>query len=521
MYSIESLRCSSCGAPLRPGDELKMITCDYCGVAQQKIDAEKYVEQLKTDVFRWIQSMVPTGYQSVSQIDPVARAQLFEHTIRREVERKTNSLSMQLVTAGAAYLLVPIFLSAPVHFGTSRSIDPKEMLNEAARMQGLLPFAQSEAQTQLLKTVVSSAETLGYLSNVMRILSGVELISYLTIARNFKSASESLVNDKARSSGSLRLRGLASANEGMAAIIAKDLKEAQAKFAEANKDLQQSLKDVIMQPMIMTWYGGIKSDLIILESLELLIDGFRGSSACGIQFGESLKRFERYTKTFEAARKRSGIYLQTGGQIDLESYRELCKNFYEINLARTGTHPVPCLLGGGSFWIACWIVDVNYSFETGALFMKRGQMMQERLLIPCTFTLDTARLLKAPEEIVTDVFSLKAPSSFWERVSGKEKSLTQGINFAASSRIHSSAIPNGSIVVPSLSTRIEAERAANIYLEKVRRSLLGKLKIGIPSVVQVVYVSGNILNWRLQIPGLPQEVLPVVGEPQYLLQFGI
>ena len=211
-----TLRCSSCGAPLPADATSQIITCQYCGVSQQRVDAEKYYDQVRADVYRWVQSMVPVGVQTAGQIDAVARAQIFESSLRQGVEARQNSMNMQLLTVCSNQLLVPPFLSAPAHFSISSTIDPKGMLSEAARLQGLAPFAQSDSQTALLSSAIISSETLGYVSNVMRILSGTEPISYSTIARNFQGASESLAKDPSRSAGAKRMAALATANEGIA-----------------------------------------------------------------------------------------------------------------------------------------------------------------------------------------------------------------------------------------------------------------------------------------------------------------
>jgi hypothetical protein len=129
--------------------------------------------------------------------------------------------------------------------------------------------------------------------------------------------------------------------------------------------------------------------------------------------------------------------------------------------------------------------------------------------------------MQSPEETVTDVFSLKAPSSYWERVRGKEKSLTQDIGFASDSHIKDSTIPPTAPVVPALSTKFEAERAVNMYLERVRQRLQDKLRMGIPTVSQLVYVSGNIQNGKFVIGSIPDSVQPTVGSQQDLLNLAI
>jgi hypothetical protein len=53
---------------------------------------------------------------------------------------------------------------------------------------------------------------------------------------------------------------------------------------------------------------------------------------------------------------------------------------------------------------------------------------------------------------------------------------------------------------------------ANIYSERVKQGLQGKLRIGIPSVSQLVYVGGTIDKGWLEVPGLPTSMFPYVGD---------
>ena len=519
-----TLRCSSCGAPL-PADTgaSQIITCVYCGVSQQRVDAEKYYDQLRTDVYRWVQSMVPVGVQSAGQIDTVARAQIFENSIRHNVEARQNSMNMQLLTTCSNQLLVPPFLSAPSYFASSNSIDPKNMLNESARLQGLSPFAQSDDQNALLRNTTVSSETLGYVSNIMRMLAGTDPISYSTVARNFRGASESLAKDPTRSAGAKRMDGLATANEGIAILLQGNLLDAQRKFVEADTVLQDAQKSVITQTAIISWFAGIKSEISFVESLKTMIEGAQAGIASGLSAIDALKRIEIYSRAFGSSRKTGGSLLHSGDHIDPDTYRELCNNYSSINMARSGQKPVRVLAGsGGAVWIACWVVDLNYTFATGSLFMKKGMMVQDRLLLPALFPLNPSRLMQSPEEAVTDVFSLKAPSSYWERMRGKEKSLTQDVGFASDSHLRDATIPSGATVIPPLSTKFEAERAVNMYLERVRQRLQDKLRMGTPTVSQLVYVSGNIqADDRFASGSIPEAIQPMVGTQAQLMSFAI
>lgn len=522
MQEMGTLRCSSCGAPL-PADSStsQIITCQFCGVSQQRVDAEKYYDQLRTDVYRWVQSMVPAGVPAAGQIDAVARAQIFESSIRESVETKQNSMSMTLLTTCSNHLLVPPFLSPPSQFQISTSIDPKNMLSEAARLQGLGPFAQSDDQALLLRNTTISSETLGYVSNIMRMQSGSDPVSYSTVARNFRGASDSLAKDPSRSAGAKRMDALASANEGIAFLMGGNFYDAQRKFIDAGAKLQEAQKVIITQNSILSWFAGMKTETSLVDSLKTAVDGAQAGVASGLSAQESLKRLETYSRTFEASRRSIGALLHSGDRIDPDTYRELCNNYSAVNMARSGQKPVKVLGGGGAFWIACWVVDLNYTFATGALFMKKGMMVQDRILLPALFSRSPSRLVQSPDDVVTDVFSLKAPSSYWERMRGKEKTLTQDTGFASDSRLRDSNFPAGALVIPPLSTKFEAERAVNMYLERVRQRLQDKLRMGIPTVSNLIYVPGNFQGTRFVSGSIPEPIQPTIGTQADLIPLAI
>lgn len=522
MQEMGLLRCSSCGAPL-PADSgsSPIVTCQYCGVTQQRIDAEKYYDQLRSDVYRWVQSMVPAGPQAAGQIDSVARAQIFESSIRQNVESIQNSTNMQLLTVCSNQLLVPPFISPPASFAAA--VDPKSVLNEAAKLQGISPFAQTDQQGALLRDTTVSSETLGYVSNAMRIFtSNSNPISYLTITRNFRSASESLSKDPTRTAGARRMSALATAYEGIAALMQANLYDAQQKFVSATSDLEDAQKTVIQETSIISWFAGIKSELSILDSLKTIVIALQAGVASGLSGQESLKRLMVYSVSFESARKSIGPILKSGDRIEPDTYRELSSNFATVNMARAGQKPVKVLGGSGAIWIACWLVDINYTFATGALFMKKGMMVQDRIVLPSLFPMNSSRLIQSPEDVVTDVFSLKAPSSYWERMRGKEKSLTQDVGFASDSQLRDAMIPSGVTVIPPLSTKFDAERATALYLERVRQKLQDKLRLGIPSVSKLVYAAGNLQpDGRFAVSQIPSTIQPSIGIQSQLLSFAI
>ena len=511
----QELRCTNCGAPLTLASDKDIVTCGYCGIPQQRANAEKYMAQLRTEVFGWIKTMIPTGVQSASQGDPIARSQLFEHVVRPRVEEELNSRNMQLIKLGSGVLFPPLFTST-AKLESEIPLDSKSFLADSARFQGLLPLPQTEDQISFMTDAVATTEALGYISNAARQLSEPTGRSFKTIAKNFQSASESLSNSEPKKAGAKRMEGLALLSTGIDSILEGDATDASLKLQEAVERFKVALTEIMGALGLASWYPSIKSEGSITESVSLVVKAAQAGIGAGSRPIEIIQRFEKYVKSFEAARTRVGGILSTSKQIDAATFKEICGSFSDAVQAKFGTLSINALGGSGNLWIACWLADLNYSFETGVLFMKKGQAVQERLLIPGTVSLFPERISSAPQEIATDIFSVTTPSGFWDRVSGKEKTITTGLGLSVLAQTRKSTIPPSSLVVPIYCTKAEAERAANLYLEKARQRLSGKLKIGIPSVTQMVYVGGETFGGRLRIPGLPDSMSPYVGDTSTL-----
>ena len=516
----QSLKCPNCGAPLSAALDKEIVTCAYCGVAQQRVDIEKYIAQLQAEVYGWVRSIVPAAPMSVANVDPVARALIFEQSIRGQVTSRLGSINAQLTKVGSAPLFLPPFTRAFQSMAPGAGSDSRDLLGQAAKFQGLASFAQSDDQSGFITEAVATSEALGYLSNVMRIYVEPKERSYRTVSKNFESAAASLENDKWRGGAASRMRGLASLTEGTALLIEGDLTGAEGKFADADKSLAAALGEVMRQPAVSSWYPGIKAERGMVESMRSLLEALRASRAYSPNHLESLGRFEAYVKGFERARLGAGRLLFSGEHLEPETFKELSAFFRDMSLAKAGGSTVNAI-GMGRIWVACWLVDLSYSFETGALFMKKGQAVQERLLVSGVFTSQPQYIPSQSQVLVTDIFSVRSESSLSDRLMGREKTLTTGIGYAALGASRRASLPSSSPVIPPLCTRLEAEKMANIYLERVRQRLQGKLRIGIPSVTQLVYVGGTLSNGWLQVPGLPSSMFPFVGDEKTLSESAI
>ena len=221
--TFQELRCPHCGGAITAAGDSQIVKCEFCGTSQQRMNVEKYISQLRADVYGWVRSLVPSATVEVQNVDPVARSQIFEQSLRGEVSSRLNSASMQLMKIGSGPLFLPPYSGPFQSMVATISADPKEMLSQGAKFQGLRPFVVADDQVAFMSEAIATMETIGYMSNVMRIYGGPAPRSYETISRNFGSAASTLEDDKSRTGAAMRMRGLASLSKSTELMIQGDL----------------------------------------------------------------------------------------------------------------------------------------------------------------------------------------------------------------------------------------------------------------------------------------------------------
>ena len=280
---------------------------------------------------------------------------------------------------------------------------------------------------------------------------------------------------------------------------------------DAESRLQDAQKNILAQTSIISWFAGIKSEVSLVESMKIAIDGAQAVTSTGLPAPELLKRYERYSRSFERARKTIGGLLHSGDHLDPDTYRELCKSFSEINMAKSGQKPATLLSGGGRALDRLLGGGYQLHVCNGGPVHEKGD--------------DGAGSDFAPGIVYTQPFEVDAvPGGSCDRrfltqgsvvVLGedarKRKISHAGYWFRIQRASHQRQYPLYRSGDPPSSTKFEAERAVNLYLERVRQRLQDKLRIGIPTVSQVIYVSGNVQNGRFVIGSLPESLQPSVG----------
>jgi hypothetical protein len=160
--------------------------------------------------------------------------------------------------------------------------------------------------------------------------------------------------------------------------------------------------------------------------------------------------------------------------------------------AKAGKIKLTTLPGQGNLLVPLWDVSITYSFATGSLFWKKGKKVEDKILVVGTVPFTT--------QPVTDVF--RVSSGFFDKISGKEKTLSTGSVPKILEYAQLTSISPNFKVIPPLITREESERFAENYLGSVRRKLQGKIRFGAAQGVRLLYAPAQIQKNDIHIPAL-------------------
>ena len=166
---------------------------------------------------------------------------------------------------------------------------------------------------------------------------------------------------------------------------------------------------------------------------------------------------------------------------DFELYR-----YVEGIVSAKNGGTLPICPGAGDILYPFWDVDLRYSFTTGSFLSKKTVEVKEDLLVPATFTA-SAEALGNPRSGLTDIFAAAPDKSFFDRMKGDQDSISGG---AGIGRLADSAAENSpgsrEVVIP-LSTKTEAARLVECYLDQSSKTH-SQLKLSKPSVKRLIYI---------------------------------
>jgi hypothetical protein len=472
------LRCVKCGAPLtRSPAEAEYLKCDFCGFTQKSVDVKQYLDKLRGEVYNWLQAMVPAGAIVSAVADPLARHNIFSINIKPRILGEYAAVKSRL----SMVLTHPLFAFPFQSSNTFRvQDDSRTCFENVAKIQGLEPMAVVEEDRTFFDDIKATYEMHAYIVNALGLVASKSDPSLLV--NNFQMMATALEKIPQRNIEYKRMHGIAEAYQATEAFMKSDLDAAKTLIGNAAKTLQEVAVEARKSPTSAVMVPATLSEVSNVKAMENLVAACGTLADLGHPSGEMLPYFSKYFMKLDTVR----------GGPSPSTYHELSAYLKNILEARAGASHLEVLPGAGNLYLPMWDILVTYTFATGALFMKKGKDVEDRLLVLGTVPL--------AEKTVTDVFAQS--SRMMDRLSGKESTLTTGYVGNVLAQTRRTSLPASSRIVPPLLTREEGEKVAEEYLQRVSQRMGGKIKFGAARSVRLVYGTAEIRGNDIHIPCL-------------------
>ncbi len=490
MDEMVELRCKYCGAPLDRESlesDSPYVTCACCGTSQQRMDAKKYMDQMMAQIQSWISSTIPGGFSmgQAENVDPVARHNIFINNVKPQVDVEINQYRFALNDVISNPLVVlPFSKGDPVRAKHS-STDAFEF---DAKLKSVSALAVDDASMKGIKNGEGIAQTYALIVNNAKLLTDTTPGRFALMSKNFQSSAELIEKCDGYEVLSSRLIALSEVCSASDMILNGDVLGCTVKAEQALSKLQSAKTVILSNPRLAMTLRAM--DIEISQCSTLM------SVANMVSTGTSkdpLKLLNTVTEVFSIAYPSSSNWDALLARDDRN--RELFGYVNDIVSAKNGG-TLPICTGGGNVLYPFWDVDLKYSFTTGALFSKKSVVVTEDILVPATFTV-SGSALSNPRSGLTDIFAAAPESSIFEKIKGNETSISGGAGIGTLTESASQNSPGSRSVIAPLSTKTEAMRLVELYLNQCSSSH-SKLKLSKPVVKGIVYVpctaNGNTIT---------------------------
>ncbi len=491
-----ALKCPSCGASNLDVDG-DVVTCPYCGARQARVDAQKYVEQIKTEVLSFVSKAFPVGMtlSQTENMDPVARHNIFQQNVRPTIESLfreyrfefTSSINQQLIAV--PYRVLP---KQNNKYGT------KQMFEFDEKIKTVSPLAVDEPSKELLKTASAVAMSYASLLNNLNLISEDEPDRYGLMMNNYKAALESLEGVPEYEIVGKRFQGLLTACEGFKKLMDGNYPDAKALLTDAVGILEEVQTEAASNIDFGSMGYSVKKEIVVLNTGITIAEAF--ALAPGINTEDALLAVRNFMDELTAQEQKIG---SVGGQWTTlikrsERFNDVFTMFKDVIRAKTGESIVRIAAGEGEYYMPMWVVDIKYSFVNGFLFFKKAVKVSDTVLVSAMFTTDEETFMN-PSFAITDIFGNTPQSAFKEMAKGTKSSLTggSGLKAAVDGSATGSVNASADIIVP-VSTKQEAELLCKEYLAECKSSM-PKLTMGSPVVKELLFVPCNIAGGNVKL----------------------
>ncbi len=502
MDNLVELRCKYCGAPLDRKDiesDSPYVTCHSCGTTQQRVDAKAYMDQMMGQIQSWISRAIPGGFSLAQQenVDPVARHNIFMSNVKPSLDVEMNEFRFAMNSVIANPLIVLPFSKGEPAKARHTSAQAFEF---NAKLKSVEPLAVDAENKSRIVDAENLASAYALIVNNSKLVSDTTPGRFALMANNFKESAEAMRKCDGYEPLVGRLEGLSEVCTASDRVLNGDVLGCMSGAASGAAKLEAAKQDIMRNPRLAMMIRAVDLEISQTRTLEDVCRMV--SSGTAKDPLKTLEMLNRLTSVKYPDDPNWNRLLNMGGR-----EAELFGSVSGIVSARAdGTLPI--CPGGGDTLFPFWHVDLRYSFTTGALFSKRSVEVTEDVLIPATFTI-SAEVLRNPRMGLTDIFAAAPESSLMERIRGDEDSISGGegigrlVDAAADNR------PGSRGIVVPLSTKAEATRLVELYLQQCSSSH-SKLKLSKPTVRRLVYIPCNVSDSSVQLPKSFGSLAPAV-----------
>jgi len=488
------LRCKYCGAPFEPStleSDTPYVTCTSCGTSQQRVDARAYLEQMMGVVQSWISSAIPVGFNmsQAGNVDAVARHNIFIRNVQPKIESGLMEYKFANTNLMANSLLALPFANTRIPIPPKTSSQAFEF-NASVKSVGTL--AVDDASVKLVEEASMVSQTYALTINNAKLLAEDKEGRYLLLANNFAEAATVFEKNKKYEALAGRFKGLANVSNGIALMMEGNTAQAGGPVKDGIALLEDAKAKIMVSPELGIMAQAIEQELSVAKTIEGLVDMVQMNPAI-----DALKTLDVIKHVVQRGLVNSGMWSNILGS----SYRytEIFDEIGKVFKSKNGMGEINIVAGGGAYLMPFWLIDLEYSFVTGAMWAKKSVEVSEVLMAPADFVTDIG-LVNNPAYAVTDIFSIRPEKSILAGIKGSEVSISKGEGIEKLAKASSPGNAGSRNVVLPLSTKKEASKLASEYLAQ-RCEKDSKLKLSKPRVRDLIYIPCDVVDGRVKLPG--------------------
>src|SRR5208282_2736678 len=517
-----SLRCQSCGAPYAGNARGEILTCTYCGTSQRIVDARQFLDHFMAQVNAFVRQAVPPGLDvsRSTTIDPVARLSAFNSSVRPRLSTESDQYRISCFNLLSSPLAVLPFSPTGQAFAGA---DPATVSVFAAKVQSVSGLAVDDSSRDLLNRAGGLASCYQSLLVAVRLSTSGQPERFHLIAQNYSTASDAIASTGRWSPLAIRLTGLKEEAQAVDLLLSgRELAESRRLLGAAGRDLGEARSLLSATPELGYMVAAVDQELATVRTVGSMLNIVENSPSVAPHPLHYIQRLagvldwlaqvapNEWAPTFRSAKLRE------------ETFRRAA----EVRGAQAGRGSVKVILAGSGTLVPFWVVELPYTFETGALWAKHGKEVPEILMVAATFPADVSSL-RGPgtARVLTDILRAagRGPTlaKYSDKVRGKEQKISESGGLIPILQNAALSSIEGQQAIPPLTTEAEALRLVQLYVEGVRLEnpkIAAQLRASSPRILDLVYVP-CILHVSPAIPWLGPLSPVTVGDPQVLLGF--